>query len=228
MKLATKRKGLGSRSPRVIYSNRDLLILDHLRENMALYFFVLAMLSGGVIIGAMVTGSLSPQQADELAEYTLGFFQSLEGPEMPVSGRDIFLSSLAMNLKTLGLVFLLGFTVIGMPVVAVVVLVRGLIIGFTVSFLMYLQGGMGVGLALVSILPQNLFLLTALIFCSVNALSYSLNILAVRRGAAKRVSEPSVLVYLLRSFVGFGVAFVGVVVESYVVPTLMRLLAPYL
>ncbi|MFO8059613.1 MAG: stage II sporulation protein M [Bacillota bacterium] len=228
MKLSGKRKGLGTRSPRVIYSNSDLLILDHLRENMALYFFVLAMLSGGVIIGAMVTGSLSAQQADDLAEYTLGFFQSLEGPEMPVSGRDIFLSSLSMNFKTLGIVFLLGFTVIGMPVVALVVLVRGLIIGFAVSFLMYLQGGMGVGLAMVSILPQNLFLLTALVFCSVNALSYSLNILAVRRGAARSASEPSVLVYLLRGFVGFVVAFLGILVESYAVPTLMRLFAPYL
>lgn len=228
MRIAARRKGrLGSRSPSVIYSNTDMLLLDHLRQNMALYFFVLTVLSAGVISGAMVTGSLSPRQADELAEYTLGFFQSLEGTEVPVSGSDIFISSLTTNVKTLGVTFILGFTVIGMPLVALIVLVRGFIIGFTVSFLIFLQGGMGVGLACVSVLPQNLFLLTALAYCSVSALSYSLSILAVRRGMGGR-KELSPVVYLMRGAIALLIATAGVAVESYLVPSLMRLFAPYM
>lgn len=223
-----RRSRLAPRSPRVVYSNTDALILGHLRDNVALYLLVLALISGGVIIGALMTGSLGPDQVDDLAEYTLGFFQSLEGSEKPLSGRDIFTNSLVTNLKTLGFIFILGFTVVGMPVVAVMVIIRGFIVGFTVSFLIFLKGLMGVGLTLVSVLPQNLFFLSSLTLCSVNAFSYSLNVLASRRSPGVQMPRSSLLSYFLRGCLAVLLTVLGVAVESYVVPVFMRLLAPYL
>jgi len=221
------RSGLLSRSPRVVWSDGDAIIIAHLRQYAALYLFALALLCAGVVLGAMTAGSLHPEQVDELAEYTLGFFQSLEGRERPLSGRDIFLNSLATNMKSLAVIFLLGFTVVGMPVIAVVILLRGFVIGFTVSFLIYIKGTMGVGLALISVLPQNLFLLTSLLLCAVNAVGYSLQLL-VRKKDGAFPGRSSVLLYVVRGLIAVVITLLGVATESYLVPVGMRLLAPYL
>lgn len=216
-----------SRSPKVVWSDGDAVLIAHLREHAALYLFALALLCAGVVLGAMAAGSLRPEQVDELAEYTLGFFQSLEGRERPLSGRDIFVNSLGTNIKSLAVIFVLGFTVVGMPVIAAVVMLRGFVIGFTVSFLIYIKGTMGVGLALISVLPQNLFLLTALLFCAVNAVGYSLHML-VRRSSGGFGVRSSVLLYVVRGLIAALITIAGVATESYLVPVGMRLLAPYL
>gem|GEM_PF-135858 len=222
------RRRLPSRGPRVIHSNADSLLFDHLREHVALYFFVLAMLIAGVIVGALAIGSLTSSQVDELGEYTLGFFQSLEGAETPVPGNALFVTSLTANMRTLLVIVLLGFTVIGMPLVALVLLIRGFILGFTVSFLMYLQGGMGFLVAFASVFPHNALIIAAMTFASVNALAYSLNLLASRRGVGAKRSDVSVMWYLLRALLASFVIVFGSAVEGYLVPWMMRLLAGYM
>ncbi len=216
------------RSPRVVWSDGSAVVMSYLRENAALYLFALLLLCAGVVFGALAAGSLHPEQVDKLSEFTLGFFQSLEGRERPLAGSDIFMDSLFSNMKSLAVIFLLGFTVIGMPVVAAVVLLRGFVIGFTVSFLIYIRGTMGVGLALVSVLPQNLFFLTGLLFCSVNAVAYSLQIIMSRRVPDSFKRHSSALLYCLRGLLASCLIILGVVLESYLVPVFMRLLAPYL
>ncbi len=224
---ARARRRLPSRGPRVVHSNADSLLSDHLSEHVALYFFVLAMLIAGVTVGALAVGSLTPTQVDDLADYALGFFQSLEGPETPVPGSALFVSSLTANLRTLLVIVLLGFTVIGMPLVALVVLIRGFILGFTVSFLMYLQGGMGLLMAFASVFPHNALIVTGMTFASVNALAYSLSLLGRRRGVGGN-NDLSVLMYVLRGLLACCVAACGSAIEGYIVPWLMRLLATYM
>ena len=70
---------------------------------------------------------------------------------------------LEWQLYSLGILWLLGLTVVGAPLVILLVGARGFILGFTVGFLVQEKTGQGLLLALVAVLPQNLFYVPGLL-----------------------------------------------------------------
>jgi len=209
-----------------MWSSLEGAILDHFRRYLALYFFVLAVLTAGVITGTLAVNVLTETQRDELAQYALTFFQSLEGGETVLPFHDIFRGSIATNLKALLFIVLLGVTVVGMPLVVVILFVRGFIIGFSVGFLIYLEGLAGVLFALLAVVPQHFLILPGFAVAGVASLSYSLALLGRPGGRRKRHQE--VIIYLAKGLLCMVLLAAGSFVEGYVVPVFMRLLAPYM
>ncbi|MBU9714756.1 stage II sporulation protein M [Evansella tamaricis] len=196
-------------------------IIDHLDEHLPIYIFSIVLLSMGVIFGAIIVNSLSFSQKNDLYAYLSLFFGQVEDGEF-ASSSAMFTQSFAHYSKLIGLMWFLGLSVIGLPIIFVLLFIKGLVIGFTVGFLVSQMGMDGFVLSFASIFPQNVLLIPIFIIVTTVATSFSMKIW---RQVTRRGHEPIFQYFLSYSlFLLFIGAFIAVVAayEAYVSPTIMK------
>jgi stage II sporulation protein M len=181
--------------------------------------------STGLGFGAVATQKLSPLQKEDLANYIAGVYSSLGDDSEQVSPRGgVFYQSMMDNVvKTMGLVFLLGLTVIGAPLILAIVFVRGFVLGFTVGFLLQETMVQGLFLSTTYILPHNLLIVPAILIGAGGALSFSATALKTLLGLTK---EGIYAQFASTTFLALcsGILFVlAALVEAYLTPILAHL-----
>ncbi len=179
----------------------------------------------GVIFGAIVVNSLSFAQKEDLYLYLGKFFTEIEGGRM-TSSEDMFRQSFLHNVKSLGILWLLGISIIGLPLIFVLVFMKGVVVGFSVGFLVNQMGWSGFLLSFVSILPQNIIIIPAFIF--IGAVSASFSITLIRKIFMRgQTSMQLPMIPFFSRYVVFLVAAIAIItvaagVEAYLSPSLME------
>lgn len=198
------------------------VVATHFREHSSIYLFVVVLFLMGVIFGAIVVNSLTFSQKEDLAYYLSQFFGEVSNGKVAAS-KDVFAQSLFDNSKFIGMMGILGISIIGLPVILIVLFMKGLVIGFTVGFLVNQMGWNGFLLSFVSVLPQNFIIIPIFIITATVAVSISLKM--IRRQFMKKISEP-ILPLLGRYALVFVVAGLFLVIaalfEAYISPSLMK------
>ncbi|WP_198524707.1 stage II sporulation protein M [Paenibacillus phocaensis] len=149
------------------------------KDQTPLYVFVSVLFLMGVVFGALMVNALTLEQQQDISRYLGDFFMSINegGAEFqPHSFWDVA----ALHLKWLGLIWLLGLSVIGLPGILILDFLKGVLIGFTVGCLVGQYTWKGLLFALVSVAPHNLIVIPALLIASVAAVGFSLNIIRSR------------------------------------------------
>ncbi len=127
----------------------------------------------GTAAGSIYVNSLGEEQRVDAAARlgtALDRFQQGDG----VSATEAALRSVAFNLKTAVLLWLLGLTVFGIPAIFGVLIARGFILGFSVGFLIQQEGWRGLLFAAGAILPSHLLAVPLLLGIGVLAVAFAL------------------------------------------------------
>lgn len=197
----------------------------HVQNQMSLYLFVVVLFMMGVIFGAIIVNTLSPVQKENLLTYLGHFFRGLDQQTI-AEPKIAFQHTLGSHLKTIGLMWILGVSVIGVPFIFVLLFLKGLVIGFTVGFLVSQLSWQGLWFAFLAVVPHNLLVVPALMMVAVSGTSFSLllakNRLIQRRGTI----YPQFMSYSVLVTIMVGVLMLASFFEAYVSPTLMRWALP--
>lgn len=132
-------------------------------------------------------------------------------------------------MKWVGLIWILGLSVIGLPGILILDFLKGVLVGFTVGYLVGQFSWHGLLFALVSVAPPNLLIIPVLIVCSVSAIAFSLHIIKNR----VMLQRPGNITRPFASYVGMtlvmGLIMLGISsFETWVTPTMMRWVTPML
>ncbi|GIO42923.1 stage II sporulation protein M [Paenibacillus apis] len=199
-----------------------------LKDQTPLYVFVSVLFLMGVVFGALMVNALTLEQQQDLSRYFGNFFVSIqEGGEsfQPMT----YWQAASLHLKWLGLIWLLGLSVIGLPGILILDFLKGVLIGFTVGCLVGQFTWKGLLFALVSVAPHNLLVIPALMVSSVAAVGFSLGIIRNRvllnRGGG--IAKPFL------SYTGLTLTMAAVLLaaasfETYVSPSMMAWVTPML
>lgn len=197
---------------------------SHMEGNSGIYFLVSMFFIIGISAGVFTVKALEPYQKQELINYMRVFFHILN--DNPIDSFAVFKQSFINNLQTIVLIWILGITVIGMPLILILVAIRGLIVGFTVGFLVEQLGVRGVVFSIISILPQNLLILPCIIVIAVLGISFSKMLLKNKIFNNSHVQTSIFKQFILYSSIIisiFTVIVLGCIIEAYVTPVLMGL-----
>lgn len=198
------------------------------KDQTPLYVFVSVLFLMGVVFGALMVNALTLEQQQEVSRYLGNFFISInEGGEsfQPMTYWEVA----GLHLKWLGLIWLLGLSVIGLPGILILDFLKGVLIGFTVGCLVGQFTWKGLLFALVSVAPHNLFVIPALMISSVAAVGFSLGIIRNRvllnrsGGAARPFLSYTGLTLVMAAILMAAASF-----ETYVSPSLMAWVTPML
>ncbi|NMB02647.1 MAG: stage II sporulation protein M [Firmicutes bacterium] len=201
------------------------LVLQYFYRHLPLYVALTLLFMTGLGFGALATQKLSPVQKDDLANYLSGVYSSLAEDNGGTQGRsELFYQSLVDNvIKTAGLIFLLGLSVIGAPLILAIVFVRGFVLGFTVGFLVQETMVQGLVLSTTCIIPHNLFMIPAILVGAGGALSFSGSALKTLLGVSRDGVHGQLASTAFLSLCS-GVLFVlGALIETYLTPIFVQL-----
>jgi stage II sporulation protein M len=159
--------------------NRNQSLQLYLKENLSLYVFVGVIFITGVVFGAVMVNALSLEQKQEIMRYLSNFFASVDQGGL-TEVKASFQQSFAMHIKWVLIIWVLGMSVIGLPLILVLDFLKGVLIGFTVGYLAGQLAWKGLLFALVSVAPQNLIIIPALLVCSVTAMAFSIHMVKHR------------------------------------------------
>lgn len=197
---------------------------DYFRANIVAYFFMTLIFVIGVVVGALAVKTLPEDQKLELIGYLKIFFQGLAQAPASIDSPALFSTVMLSSVKTIGLIWLLGFTVVGIPFVLFIVFTRGFVIGFTVGFLVNEYILKGLVFALASVLPHNFFAVPALLVSGVAATSFSLMLVRRKQRAKINFLYESVG-YTILCLLMLALMLVAAVIEVYISPVFMKLVA---
>ncbi|NLY30049.1 MAG: stage II sporulation protein M [Firmicutes bacterium] len=200
----------------------------YFRRRTAAYMFVFVVFIMGTISGAFAVKALSAEQRDDLAGYIQTFFEALPNTEAagsPTAVRQTFLQNIA---KTVGLIWLLGLSVLGAPFVLALLFLRGFVLGFTVGFMVEEMVFKGIALAVVSVVPHNLLVVPAIILAGGAALSFSWSALRILMGRRDINMYQQFFRTALLTIAACGLMGAATLVEAFVTPTLIETASRYL
>lgn len=198
----------------------------HIKDNLALYLVVFIFFLGGITAGTVTLYYLGQQQVIQLASYLDNLLKQLNNTHQIASWYSIFYQTFINALKEIGMVWFLGLTVIGLPLIVAIIFLKGFILGFTVGFLVQQKAYQGIAFSLLAILPPNLLEIPALFVAAILGISFSISLL---RGRNIREAGflPRFLAYTLLMFLVMVLVAGGGLVEAYLSPLFARVVLNY-
>lgn len=200
------------------------VVATHFRDHSSIYLFVVVLFLMGVIFGAIVVNSLSFNQKEDLFHYLSMFFGEMSKGEI-ASSKELFLQSFFHNSKYIGIMWVLGISIIGLPVILILLFLKGIVVGFTVGFLVSQMGWKGFLLSLGTVLPQNLIIIPVFIY--VTTMSVSFSFIMIRKQFMKKTGEPiwpQFTKYFLSLIGALVLLIVAAAIEAYVSPVILNLI----
>jgi stage II sporulation protein M len=198
-----------------------------IKNQLSLYVFVSVLFVVGAIFGGLMVNALTLEQQQDLALEVDQYVQLMNNG-MGSGEAASFWERFSFHGKWLIMLWVLGITVIGIPGVLALNFLKGALVGFAVGTLINQYAWKGVLLSFVSIAPQNIVAVPAMIITSAAAISFSMfvvkNRLLRQKGelAPQLGSFTSTAVLMLIIFAG--AAFI----EAYVSPALISWVSPLL
>lgn len=194
---------------------------QHLKTNYRQYLLVLVFMLLGLISGYYRAAGLESGVEEHLSAMLDQYLEA--GLEGNLMGNTIFFSAFLKQSQTLLTIWLLGLTVIGLPLILVVVFLRSFSLGFTMGFFIQEKAGSGILLSIITLLPQNLVYLAALAAGAVTALNFSVYIVKSRNTMDKPLGVGLVAYTAVMAFLIVLLA-AGAFIEAYLTPWLLGLL----
>lgn len=205
------------------------IILDkikgHIKDNLISYILLCIFFALGVIFGGYILNSYSTEDATGLVSFfndAVSIFKK-NTPDYNLIFKNTFLSSV----KTVFFVWILGFTVAGLPVIFFINLKAGFMLGFVSSFLFSAYSHKGILMAATLIFSQC-FLYIPVIF-AVSSYAISLSFTLTKMLFGKIRYKMNLKYYILNYCFVFAVAVVILIIysllEAYLTANLFMLIA---
>ncbi|TXL67911.1 stage II sporulation protein M [Cerasibacillus terrae] len=168
-----------------MYEQKTIAIA-HIKEHATTYVFMIILFLTGITFGAFIVNSMHFVQKQDLFFYLERFFGEFV-TENSINRLEILKGSFLYHVKYLLLIFILGLSVIGLPIVWILLFLKGLVVGFTVGFLVNQLGIKGFLIASLSIAPQNLFIIP--VYLIAGSLSMIFSISLINKLFSRKISQ---------------------------------------
>lgn len=144
-----------SRGTRNKHKIRQKLI-QYIEENIRSYLILLIVFFIGIILGTIFINNSKENQVIQITTYINNFINSMKN-NYQISTNILLIDSIINNVSTAILLWFLGSTVIGVPLIYLVIGYKGYCIGFTISAIIATIGtGKGILFITGAMLLQNI------------------------------------------------------------------------
>ena len=195
-------------------------LMESLKENKITFLWVLLFFLVGIVLGSYTVYYMSDFNRVEITTYFNNFLEFLGGNS--VAYTSILVDSIKSILPMVVIIVLLGYTAVGTPIILMMDLAKGYVIGFTFSLIVSMLGSKGIMLVLSGLMLQNLIFIPIIMLISVLAIIHSVTKLKMG------VSRDRVKLDVSRAYLNFQgllslIIISGILIETYISPNLIRL-----
>ncbi|PPA71318.1 stage II sporulation protein M [Jeotgalibacillus proteolyticus] len=194
-------------------------IVYHIQQHASLYIFVMALLCGGVLTGALLVNKLSVEQLQPLLNPFIAF-ETGEKQSILTLLNEHVKGYILLDMAFIFIIWCTGFMLIGLPVAWLIVFAKGMMFGFTTGLFISQYGWEGLWIAIGVVLPQNLLLIPVYVIVCVHAIKITLHLW--RRVVTRQAFTPTFRTASLNYTILFGFMLMlvvfGGVIEALIPP----------
>ena len=185
------------------------IVYNHVRANLKAYIIVSLMFLVGIFLGVMVLNNTKDDQKEEISDYINNYIKQTKDTKA-INTTETLKNSIRENIILAVGLWLVGTTLIGMPIVFGIILFRGFCLGYTISACTYTMGlSKGAAFILISLLLQNIFLIPAILALGVSGIKLYKSVMKDKR-------KENIKVEILRHTI-FSSLMMGVLIFSSIV-----------
>lgn len=116
------------------------ILIQHINENLKDYLILSIIFIIGVMIGVIIINNSDDQSKSEINGYINGFVNIIKDEKYEVDKVKLIKISIIENLKMVGIIWLAGSTIVGIPLIYIISSYKGLCIGYTISAIILTLG----------------------------------------------------------------------------------------
>lgn len=200
---------------KVISKVKDKVKLD---KNLLLFFIILLLI--GIIVGSIFVAMLNKADQALIQEYLNGFLDNIQNNKV-----DYFLvlkNNLWNILLFISAIWLLGISVIGLPVIVVMFFTKAFILGFSIGSIIFTYKLKGILFALIYVFPGQVISLIACLVLSMYAVSFSMKL--IHALVKKKTIDFKYMInrYLLIFLIAFTIVVIMSLYDTYLMPRLVK------
>lgn len=152
------------------YSNYKNALKNYIKVNYKEYILISLIFLIGIFVGVMIINNSKESQISEISTYINDFITKYKEIDN-INKVSLIVESIKKNLLLAIILWLAGTTVICMPIVLIVVLLRGIVLGFTISSITITLGTLkGILFCVSSIALQNILYIPAILTIGVSSI----------------------------------------------------------
>lgn len=191
-----------------------------LNKNLIIFLALLGII--GIVAGTVLSIILDSKDAALVTEYLNTFINNINSNKLNYG--NSLLNCLITNIGTSIFIWLLGFSIIGIPLILIIYFSKTFILGFTISSIIINYKIKGCLLAFIYVFPHLVINIFNIVFLSMYALSISfkmLNIIIKKETFNFKNITNKYLLVLIISIIGF--IFTSFF-EVYITPFLLKII----
>lgn len=157
------------------------LIVEHVNSNLKEYAIAFIIFVIGIIIGMALLQNLTEGQKSEVSGYISNTITSLK-EQTEIDTLTLLKNSILNNIILTAIMWFVGSTIIGLPIVYGIVGFKGFSLGYTISAIIAILGtGNGMLFSITTMLLQNIIFIPCILALSVSATKLCKSIFKDRR-----------------------------------------------
>ncbi len=191
------------------------ILKEYFKVNKKMFLFFEILLLIGVLSGSIFSLTLNETDAVLVSEYLNNFIESISNN----SYKDALLNAVLSNSLILTIIFLLGFSVIGIPFVILIFFYKAFIIGFSFASIILNFKSKGILLSFFYIFPHHALNLLVLMVLIIYSVLISLNL--IRAIISKTNINTNNIKYLKLYLLSMAISFFSSLYESILMPKII-------
>lgn len=186
-------------------------LVELVRNNIKEYIIITLIFLIGIFLGVMFVNNLGEEQKAEIVSYVNTYVEAFKQNDSS-SNITLLQNNIKDNIILTLIIWFIGSTIIGIPIVFGIIAFRGFCLGYTISSITVVFGvTKGIAFTAISIIMQNILFIPAIISLGVSALKAYKSIYSDKR-------KENIKLELVRHTV-FSVLMLVVLIASAVVET---------
>lgn len=200
------------------------ILVEFAKNNIKEYFIITLIFLIGIFLGVMFINNTTYEQKMEISSYVNTYMEAFEQTNSD-NNLELLQNNLRDNITLAIIMWFVGSTVVGVPIIFGIIVFRGFCLGYTISAITIVLGvSKGIGFTAISIIMQNILFIPAIISLGVSSLKTYKSILNDKR-------RENIKIELIRHTVFCGlialILLLSAVVETEISTNLLRSLIKY-
>ena len=197
------------------------LINAEFKKNKKMFTFIAILLALGFISGSLFITILSDSDKKMVLDTITNYFNQVKTNK--IDFLYIFRTSSISNLLYIFFIWILGISIIGIPVIIVLIFIKSFILGFSISSIITQYKFKGTLLSLSYIFPHHILNIITICFVSMYALSVSMSLIKLIT-TKKQINFK----IIMRRYIGvFIIAIIlsllSSIIETFITPYFIKL-----
>lgn len=169
-KLGIKRKTINFNNYKYI-KNIGEIMYKHVKCNAKDYLILSIIFIVGIMIGVFLINNSNEESKNELNEYLTSFINVIKNENYEIDEAKLIKDTIISNIKIVLIIWILGTTILGIPLIYVLLIGNGVKIGYTISAIILSLGNWkGFWFSVFALLMQNFILIPIMLMASVSSL----------------------------------------------------------